>query len=821
LSGATASSVSASDQIREMLRLHVKRAGRLIKLLDLATYLIAWLAGMLAAWLVVCLAEHWIVPLGSVARWGAWLGLVAVTVWGLLRYVVPLAFRRINPDYVAQRIEQAEPDLKSGLLSWLQLESLPNNGVPRGIMAGLARHAARYIHPEDPSASVDMRGVIKLVGGTLLLLMTLIVYGMVSPKSAWVTGQRLFMPWASIAPPSRVQLVSLKPGSTELTQGRPLAVDVELRGLRLSEPVRVRYSTLDGQLRDQVKELAPVTEGYHYTGLVETAQAGSSPGHRGVQHELDYWIEAGDLVSGPHRVTLSRLPAVSLESVHIAFPPYTKLSERSLTGGEFEAIEGSVATIRAVANQPLSRGRIEVDPELDAQGNLLDARSLLEMQVSDRQLAGDWRLRVNAAGDNPTLARYRIRGFNERGDANEDPIEYKVRILADVPPEVSIPGPENRTLRMLPNGQMNIEVRASDPDFGLSRLQLEVTRYDMLAKQVVLLESEGIIGRQVKAWRFRGADFQARVGDRFIFTAIAEDNRHHPATGEPAPNTAQSEALTVEIVAPEKFEATDEAHKAPSPPEDDQNEPKRNERPDGGNSKSQDVRNQDGQNADRNTTDQQEESSERPGDSGKDDKQAAGQRQGKGKLGSENDSSGSESGERGEKSQQGKGGESQGDKAGDKSGDQAQGDKSQGDKDQSQSGGAGASGKGQSGGSRSEDSKSGSGGSGQSGDQSSQQRDESGNSNSSGAGSKGSSSKGGSGNWRSGQGGGDESASDAGEGDSSSTSSGGRQGQRGSRSGNRENAGGAGGKPTHDGDAFERISEYMRDHDQQRPNNQP
>ncbi len=98
---------------------------------------------------------------------------------------------------------------------------------------------------------------------------------------------------------------------------------------------------------------------------------------------------------------------------------------------------------------------------------------------------------------------------------------------------------EDRTLRMLASGQVNIEVRAIDPDFGLSRITLAIKRNNMGLKDVLLLESDGATGRQVKKWRFKAADYRANVGDRFIFLATAEDN-HHDFAGQPAPNRAQS-----------------------------------------------------------------------------------------------------------------------------------------------------------------------------------------------------------------------------------------------------------------------------------------
>ncbi len=99
--------------------------------------------------------------IAAVIRWVVWLIAVGLSVWLLVRHMLPLLVRRINPAYVAQRIEKAEPELKTGLVSWLQLEDMPDSGVPRGIMAGLARHAARHIHADDPSSSLDTRLLIR------------------------------------------------------------------------------------------------------------------------------------------------------------------------------------------------------------------------------------------------------------------------------------------------------------------------------------------------------------------------------------------------------------------------------------------------------------------------------------------------------------------------------------------------------------------------------------------------------------------------------------------------------------------------------------
>ncbi len=191
---AANSASSGSDQLQVMLRQHIHRAGQLLKIQDLATYTFLWLGAITLTWIAACMVEHWLVPLPAFVRWPIWFAMVGLSGWLAVRYMLPLVVRRINPDYVAQRIERAEPELKTGLVSWLQLESMPDSGVPRGIMAGLARHAARHIHADDPSSSLDTRWLIKTIGITTLMMAMLAVYGMLSPKSVLDTGRRVFHP---------------------------------------------------------------------------------------------------------------------------------------------------------------------------------------------------------------------------------------------------------------------------------------------------------------------------------------------------------------------------------------------------------------------------------------------------------------------------------------------------------------------------------------------------------------------------------------------------------------------------------------------------
>jgi hypothetical protein len=551
----------STESVRQALHQHLKKTASFIKFMDALVLLSGWIATMLLIWLAACAIDHWLWPLSTAGRWAFWATGVAACGWWLLWQCLPLLLGRINPLYAAKRIEHLVPEFKNGLIAWLELERMPEQRVPRGVMSALAHRAARYIGGQDPSATVDTSPLIKMIGYVLVLTTSLAVYTMLSPKSVFATGQRILMPWSSLAAPTRVQILEVSPGPVELTQGKPLQVAVAVKGLRHDEPVNVRFSTLDGQLQNQRSQLSASIEGFRYQGDVATSGTG-------VEQPLDYWIEAGDAQLGPFRVTISPLPAVVLQSIELQYPPYTRLPKRSINDDQVEAVEGTRATITARANQTLQRGRLEINPTLDATGELVRADRFLDMTSNQRQLQATVPLLLDSERNNPTRIEYRIRGTNHRGDSNARPITHKISVLADVPPEVDLLGPDSRVLRVRPKAHVNLEVRASDPDFGLTKLTLNASRDGVDAPPIVLFENaEGALGRQVKTYRIDLAKWKAAVGQRFELRAHAMDNRHDPESGQPAAGATESKLLTLLVV------ADDEPADAASQPPPAENEP--------------------------------------------------------------------------------------------------------------------------------------------------------------------------------------------------------------------------------------------------------
>ncbi|MFK7736478.1 MAG: hypothetical protein AB8B50_10635, partial [Pirellulaceae bacterium] len=553
-----------SEAVRGSLRSHLKQTARFIKFMDLMVYGLSWICLILAVWLIASVVDHWLWPLPGLARWAVWCGVVAATAFGLVRYILPLILGRINETYAARRIEKLVPEFKNGLISWLELERIPDSGVPRGVMAALAYRAKRFIGDQDPSATVDTSPVIKLIGGLLLLSTALIAYAIMSPKSVGTTGKRIAFPWNSLASPSRVHFLDIQPGTTILTQGSPLEVNVEVQGLLRDEGVFVRYSTVDGQLRDQVQPLEAVTEGFRYVGSIGTEA-------EGVQQEIDYWLEAGDAKEGPFRVRINPRPTVVVESVQLTYPAYTKLPPTTLDGNaDVQAVEGTTATILARSNQTMRRGILDINPVMDETGKVIKADAAVEMSPAERELTAPWLLRLDQAGTNPTVIEYQVRGFNENLESNARPIVHSMAAIADLAPEITLVGPASRLLKVTPTSEVKLEVRANDPDFGISQIVLQIRKNSKVIWEKPVLENEGATGSQVVTKNLNIASLKVGPGDLVQIIASAKDNRHDPETAKLDPNSVTSEPLMLQVVGPEQ--QADIPPKNQSTPDDDQSQ---------------------------------------------------------------------------------------------------------------------------------------------------------------------------------------------------------------------------------------------------------
>ena len=545
------------DPIQDFVRsaaVHIRRT-------ELFYGWMVWLTGLLFALTFFILVDHWLWEFNRFTRLAVFVFLALWSVWWFARRIIPPMLHPINPEHAARVIEKQLPDTKDSLISWLQLNRTDAT-PPKSVLNQIGRYAFRYIKNADSTQVADTANLIRLSAAFFGCLVCVAVCFFASPKSGWTSAGRLLLPWANIEPATRVQFVQITPGTTTVMQGSSLPLDVMLRGLHKNEKVQLRYDLSDGQVQGEIVPLHEEIQGVHYK-----LDFGKSFG--GIHQPLTYWITAGDAKAGPFNVNIQVVPLVAIDQIELDFPTYTQLKSRTLVQqGQFEVPEGTVARFSALANQEMQKARIEFDPILQGK-TLLSVGETVDMKVEGSKLSADWVATVDSKSRKKRESNYRIKATNTLHESNHDPVIYPVKVIPDLPPEAEfgsgIVGPIDVPI----DQEVSLEVLATDPDYGLSRVdlyglienRLRPNEPKELFQSNLMEASEDEPLKKSFDYALKPSELGVQVGDVFDVVVEAKDNYHIPGTQRMEPQIGRSSPLRIRIV--EGKQATPEGASEP------------------------------------------------------------------------------------------------------------------------------------------------------------------------------------------------------------------------------------------------------------------
>jgi collagen type III alpha len=600
---ASTSGTGPLERAEEFVRTQVERTRWRVKILELSTALLNLLGTAIVYLLILVLVDHWLVGLSSPVRWVAFIGLVGGLLIYAYKVIWPLLCHAIHPLYAARSIEQGAPQLKNSLINFLLLRTQTGK-LPEAVYGTLAVQAAHDLSAIPLDQSVDRSRLIK-IGYVLAGLLTLtLIYAMLSPKAPLPSAVRVIAPWEDVARPTRVHILQVTPGDSEVYQGESVAIAAEVAGsVDREQGVRVVFSSLDGRTVNQsVPLVAAAGESWF--------RAPVPPGTAGIEEDLVYHVEAGDARSAEYQLRVSPAPTIWVEQLEYALPKYTGLEPETVERqGDIRALEGTRVTIRARANHPIKTAFLELEPavaagvaatefpptegvpstagKMDAdasssgtvdgvppqspttspvsplprdpsstaplgtQRGELPLRQRQPMQVNGLDATATLILELQADRRTPRFHAYRLGIVTERGDANRTPVTYSIEVVPDLPPEVAILTPESERVSVRQDGQQRIEVRAVDPDFGLKHLQLVGSVEGRVVFERQLIDDPtGRTGQQLASFQFIPSELGLRAGTKVTYRAIARDNRTSPGLERPEPNVRTTKDRFIEVVAP-------------------------------------------------------------------------------------------------------------------------------------------------------------------------------------------------------------------------------------------------------------------------------
>lgn len=529
------------------------RTRRRVKWVDLWTALTTLAVGFVAYLLVAAVVDHWIVPggLGSVGRWLLLICLLGGIVVHLVMGMLPLVVRRVNPVYAAAAIEQGGR-MKNTLINFLLLRRQPE-GVSDGILDAIKEQAAVRLSNVPEDAPVDRTALIRWCYVLAAILVTAVGYAFVSPKDSFRSIRRVMTPWAELAAPTRVRFESVDPGNADKHRDDIVEVKVRAAGLRKSDAVVLFYSATGNPADDIALPMQSDDGRYLWKTVLP-------PGSEGLKQDLFYYVQAGDASSPRYRIRVLSTPVINVRSVRYDYPAYTGLPPRTVEKqGDLKALEGTHVTLTAEANQAIAAAYVAFD----------QARSKdVQLKPNGLEAVGGFDLTLKKDRETPVHSSYVLRFSNIDGEENPKPVEHRIDVMADQPPEIRVTEPNTPPEKeiALPVGViLRVTLAARDPDFQLGDLTVVVERNGGLIREERILSGTRY-GDYSSTAMLSAELLKLKAGDKFTFRGRAADNK------APKPNVVETPRYTV-VIAPANGAQQPNDGQNQNPPPNQQQQP--------------------------------------------------------------------------------------------------------------------------------------------------------------------------------------------------------------------------------------------------------
>jgi len=507
-----------------------------VRTIDLASSLMGVATRVLVVVLLLALVDHWLIALPGWARLGSLVLLGLITAHGLLFRVLPLLIWRINPLYAAEQIERSVPSLKNGLINYVLLRKHPEQ-VHLSVLGALGRSTATRLSECDDQQVIDHGQALR--SGYLLVIVfaCVAIYTILSPKSPLQTLHRVLAPWGEIARPARVEFLEITPGSDEIYFSQSVNIKTQVSGVRETELVEVVFQS--GTTTGPEQRVAMLT-----TDTSTWFELNFPPGDEGLQQDIYYRLEAGDAVSATFKLSVLPTPTIVIKEITYTYPRYTGLKRRTVKDkADIRAVEGTRVSIVGRANGPILSANLKLFTS-EASRPLPRA---MGVDNDDNQLAAN-ELLLKLLADHRTaeFQGYELEFTNSEKQRSSSPIRHRITVTPDFAPEIELLEPQRPSVEVPINGSLAVEVRAIDPDYGLSRVAVENT--SNLPNITLLSDSKGLDGQFLKRFSLVPARLGLKVGDTYTFQLVAEDNRHDPFD-KPEPNRSSTHSVTIEVTA--------------------------------------------------------------------------------------------------------------------------------------------------------------------------------------------------------------------------------------------------------------------------------
>lgn len=381
--------------------------------------------------------------LSSVAR------TVLFIVWmtsniGVAGYFILLPLIRLRlsvrpPAYLqlARAVGRHFHAVEDHLANILQLVSAGNNQL---YSASLTRAALEQIYNKignlDFRAAASFEKPRKLLrlaagGAVFILLITIFIAPLNQAAGRLLQFSREFVP-----PPK--YMLKVVPGNVRVTKGESVKLTVLIFG---GAPPGVNLYLKTREQNEYQQVNVPADSAGDYIHML-----------RGIRTDMEYYAEREGIRSETHTITVVDRPLMQLLVCKVRPPAYSGLPASELRdNGNIVCLHGSVIEFSLQATKPLSKAFLVLDDSLRT-----------AMAVAGENAAGSLR----ATGD----VRYTFELRDEENNANDAPVAYTVKTIADQYPAIELISPK-QNVALSSEQRLPLHFRIAD-DFGFSSVRL-------------------------------------------------------------------------------------------------------------------------------------------------------------------------------------------------------------------------------------------------------------------------------------------------------------------------------------------------------------
>lgn len=491
---------------------------------------VSWTEGLL--WLVAALsglvilqgALDWVFDLPRLVRFLFVVGDLTILGFILFRFGVQPWLQRLTPDEAALYAERHWPDLRSSLISSVQLARKPNGS--EAIVKALLDEMAGRIAKLDLRLAVQWKRLAKLIG--LALVLAVAAVGLIvalAPKSL-ILLQRMAL---SKVPLPTETIVTAVSRDFSIPVGQTIELSAKAVGvIPRSGRVEVTY---EGKKPEMITVSAKAASPDVFSLQLPN-----------VQQPLTYRFHLNDGRGEEWKVGLLHPPAVKEIKFEVTYPAYTGMPPAQLSAGSLSLLAGSKLKVTGKATQALKGARavltgnersLEMKP---GGGGRTDFTT--QVDVPKEGLEGLW-----------------IELKNDLDIVSQNNTVYAIEVLPDKPPEIELAEGQLEKASLVAEQKPRIRFQVRD-DFKISQVVLCVQQTNTLGEgeepnpdkgtRIPIPMSQPAAGLTFDfEWKDPAKNVDWREGNTFTWWIQAVDN--NDATGPGRTYTSPREWSVVSL----------------------------------------------------------------------------------------------------------------------------------------------------------------------------------------------------------------------------------------------------------------------------------